>query len=242
MTRIATTASLILLVLIYKGDAKVELNLSSILYTGETANGSCTFTGVNKPRYIRVSGMGPNCTVEGGFAAGPTLQRANYVNNFKITCLKSNISFDLECNTNNKNEVISKPVQVVSDRKPKIVSSSLNATVTRPGLPITLSCEVDGDPNHYWVGWFHKSSIIQNGDDDHSVSVSPSFRSLQGTTHHLTVHSVKHDGKYQCLVFTVRDGSTVDQLTHQVTISKGNSEASSSSSSSLLDALSGFFS
>ena len=55
--------------------------------------------------------MGPNCTVEGGFAAGPTLQRANYVNNFKITCLKSNISFDLECNTNNKNEMISKPVQ-----------------------------------------------------------------------------------------------------------------------------------
>ena len=105
--------------------------------------------------------------------------------------------------------------------KPTIISNPVNATVTRPGLPITLSCEVDGDPNQYWVGWFYKSSIIQNGDDDHSVSVSPSFRSLQGTTHHLTVHSVKHDGKYQCQVFTIRDGSAVDQLTHQVTISKG---------------------
>ena len=103
--------------------------------------------------------------------------------------------------------------------KPKIVNPPVNATVTRPGLPITLSCQVDGDPNHYWVGWFYKTAIIKNGDDDHSVSVSPNFRSQQGgTTHHLTVHSVKHDGKYQCLVYTIRDGSVVDQLAHQVTI------------------------
>ena len=102
--------------------------------------------------------------------------------------------------------------------KPIIISNPVTVNVTRPGLPITLSCDVDGDPNHYWVGWFYKSSIIQNGDDDHSVSVSPSFRSLQGITHHLTVHSVKHDDKYQCLVFTIRDGSVVDQLTHEVAI------------------------
>ena len=105
--------------------------------------------------------------------------------------------------------------------KPKIISPSLNATVTRPGLPITLSCEVDGDPDHYWVGWFYKTSVIQNEDDGHSVSVSPSIKSLQGSTHHLTVHSVKQDGKYQCQVFTIKDGSVADQLTHQVTISKG---------------------
>ena len=113
------------------------------------------------------------------------------------------------------------PTVVSEDSKPVIISNPVNVNVTRPGLPITLSCEVDGDPNHYWVGWFYKSSIIQNGDDDHSVSISPSFRSLQGTTHHLTVHSVKHDGKYKCLVFSIRDGSVVDQQTHQVTISKG---------------------
>ena len=106
--------------------------------------------------------------------------------------------------------------------KPKIISPSLNTTVIRPGLPITLSCEVDGDPDHYWVGWFYKTSMIQtNGDDDHSVSVSPSIKSPQGTTHHLTVHSVKQDGKYQCQVFTIKEGSVADQLTHQVTISKG---------------------
>ncbi|XP_065916877.1 uncharacterized protein [Dysidea avara] len=236
MIGIAATTSLIVIALICKGDAKIELKISHTLHDGEAVNGNCTFTGTNKPMYIRISGMGPNCTVDGAMLVGPALRRANYINNFKITCSKSNISFDLECNTNNKNEMISKPVQVIS--KPTIISNPVNATVTRPGLPITLSCEVDGDPNQYWVGWFYKSSIIQNGDDDHSVSVSPSFRSLQGTTHHLTVHSVKHDGKYQCQVFTIRDGSAVDQLTHQVTISKGNSKTSSSS---LLDAVFKFF-
>ena len=96
---------------------------------------------------------------------------------------------------------------------------------------------MDGDPNHYWVGWFYKTSIIRNGDDNRSVSVSPNFRSQQdGTTHHLTVHSVKDEGKYQCLVYTIRDESAVDQLTHQVTISKGTEETSLSS---LLDAVSG---
>ena len=65
----------------------------------QSVSGSCVFTGVNKPRIIHVSGMGPNCTVEAGLAKGPTLQHANYINNFKITCLKSNIYFDLECNT-----------------------------------------------------------------------------------------------------------------------------------------------
>ena len=102
--------------------------------------------------------------------------------------------------------------------KPTITSTAVNATVTRPGLPITLSCEVNGDPNTYWVGWFYKTSIIQNGEDDHSVSVSPSIKSLQGTSHHLTVHSVKQNGKYQCLVFAIRDGSVVDEVTHQVNI------------------------
>ena len=105
--------------------------------------------------------------------------------------------------------------------KPQIISSPLNVTVTRPDLPITLLCEVDGDPNHYWVGWsYNGSTITENGDDGYSVSLS-SFKS-QVTTHHLTIDSVKHDGKYQCLVFSVRDGSVIDQLTHQVTISKGN--------------------
>ena len=53
--------------------------------------------------------MDPNCKIEGGIKAGPALQRANYINDFMITCSKSNVSFDLDCNT--KNEKISKPVQ-----------------------------------------------------------------------------------------------------------------------------------
>jgi len=61
--------------------------------------------------YLRISGMGPNCTIDGAMAMGPTLQHANYINNFKITCFKINISFDLECNTNNRDEMTSKPVQ-----------------------------------------------------------------------------------------------------------------------------------
>ena len=105
--------------------------------------------------------------------------------------------------------------------KPTIVSPPVNATVTRSGLPITLSCEVDGDPNHYWVRWFHRNSMIQTDDDDHSVSVSPSVRSLQGTTHHLTVHSVKVAGKHHCQVFTIQDGNVTDQVTHQVSIGSG---------------------
>ena len=55
--------------------------------------------------------MDQHCEVEGETLAGPNLRRANYVNNFKITCSQSNVSFDLECNTNNNNEMISKLVQ-----------------------------------------------------------------------------------------------------------------------------------
>jgi len=55
--------------------------------------------------------MDPNCKIEGGFTAGPALRRANYIDNFKITCSKSNISFDLQCSTNHINGMISKPIQ-----------------------------------------------------------------------------------------------------------------------------------
>ena len=55
--------------------------------------------------------MDQHCEVEGKTLAGPNLRHANYVNNFKITCSQSNVSFDLECSTNNNNEKISKPIQ-----------------------------------------------------------------------------------------------------------------------------------
>ncbi|XP_065916569.1 uncharacterized protein [Dysidea avara] len=227
---IATIASLIFLLISSKGDAKVELNISSTVIAGVTVNGSCICSGAGKPRYIHVSTTGQNCTIGGASAVGTN------INNFNITCLSSNVSFNLQCYvySNNKPKRTAKQIEVVS--KPTIISPSVNATVTRPGLPITLSCEVDGDPNHYWVGWFHRNSMIQTDDDDHSVSVSPSVWSLQGTTHHLTVHSVKVAGKYHCRVFTIQDGNVTDQVTHQVSIGSGDTD-----SSSLLDFLSTFF-
>ena len=48
--------------------------------------------------------------------------------------------------------------------KPEITPKPINASVKRVGSPITLTCTVSGDPNHYWVGWLFKDSIIQRGD------------------------------------------------------------------------------
>ena len=104
--------------------------------------------------------------------------------------------------------------------KPVIVSPPVTTTITKPGLQITLECEVNGDPKHYWVGWLHRNSLIQS-DDDYSVSVSPTVRSPQGTIHHLTIHRVKVAGKYHCQVFTMQDGNVTDHVTHEVSISNG---------------------
>ena len=94
----------------FTGDAKLDLDVSGTLYAGETVNASCTFTGENKPRFIRISGLsGPQCKVDRMIVAGPSLQQANYVNNFKITCSKSSFTFDLKCSTSN--EMINKSIQ-----------------------------------------------------------------------------------------------------------------------------------
>ena len=86
----------------------------------------------------------------------------------------------------------------------------------RAGLPITLTCEVDGDPSHYWVGWIHKNSIIQTGDgDSYSHSTSPSLTSPNGTSYHLTVHSVKAPGKYTCQVYSI-EGEKLANMSHEV--------------------------
>ena len=55
--------------------------------------------------------MDRNCTVDKTVVGGPNLQQANYVNNFNITCSKSNVMLDLKCSTENKNEMISKSIQ-----------------------------------------------------------------------------------------------------------------------------------
>ena len=102
--------------------------------------------------------------------------------------------------------------------KPKIINKPRNIT-TDVGLPITLTCYVEGDPNHYWVGWMHRNNVIQAGEE-HSISTSPNFRSLNGTTHHLTIHKIKVSGKYECKVYSIT-GNVQDQLSYQVLVNEG---------------------
>ena len=102
--------------------------------------------------------------------------------------------------------------------KPKIISKPQNITM-KVGLPVTLRCYVEGDPTHYWIGWMSRNTIIQEGEE-YSTSTSPSFKSTNGTTHYLTVHSVKVSDKYQCNVYTIK-GKVLDQVTHQILINNG---------------------
>ena len=102
--------------------------------------------------------------------------------------------------------------------EPKITNNCSNVT-TEVGLPVTLTCYVEGDPNHYWVGWMSRNTIIHAGDE-HSISTSPNFRSLNGTAHHLTIHSVKVPGKYECVLYTV-EGDVQDKITHHVDVHEG---------------------
>jgi len=79
---------------------------------------------------------------------------------------------------------------------------------------------VKGDPSHYWVGWMSRNTIVQEGDK-YSISNSPSFKSNNGTSHYLTVHSVKEAGKYECIVYNLA-GEVEDFITHEVFLnSKG---------------------
>jgi len=51
------------------GDAKIELNISSTMFAGEATNGSCIFSGVSKPRYIRVRILVENDCMEQQYLA-----------------------------------------------------------------------------------------------------------------------------------------------------------------------------
>ena len=107
-------------------------------------------------------------------------------------------------------------ILVIVISEPQIISLPINATVERVGLPITLTCEVSGDPNHYWVGWMHRNSIIQEGDDNsHSLSTLPSLMSPNTTSYHLNVHYVKKSGEYTCQVYSL-EGKQLDHVTHSV--------------------------
>ena len=106
----------------------------------------------------------------------------------------------------------------VIEKPPKIINKPCNVT-TKVGLPVTLTCHIEGDPNHYWVGWMSRNTIIQEGEE-HSISSSPSSKSSNGTAHYLTIHSVKKAGKYECKVYAIT-GDIQTQVTHQVFIPNG---------------------
>ena len=109
---------------------------------------------------------------------------------------------------------------IALERPTRVTNKPSNVTIN-VGLPVTLTCYVQGDPNHYWVGWMSRQTVIQEGDE-YSVSTSPNFKSPNGTIHHLTIHSVKEAGKYECKVYTIA-GDFQDQVTHQIIINGKNS-------------------
>ena len=110
----------------------------------------------------------------------------------------------------------------VIEKPPKIINKPCNIT-TDVGLPVTFTCYVEGDPNEYWVGWMSRQTLIQAGEE-HSISTSPSFKSTNGTAHHLTIHSVKEAGNYECKVYTIK-GDVQDQVTHHVFVTDQNGKS-----------------
>ena len=59
----------------------------------------------------------------------------------------------------------------------------------------------------------HQNSIIET-EDGHSLS---SLISPNGTSYHLTIHSVKLPGNYTCQVYNI-EGKQLDNVTHQVSV------------------------
>ena len=89
--------------------------------------------------------------------------------------------------------------------------------ITKIGLPITLRCYVEGDPNHYSVGWMSKNTILQQ---ESSISSLPNNPSCNESIHYLTVHSIKISDKYVCKVF-ILTGDAQDQVNNRVLVTEG---------------------
>ena len=83
-----------------------------------------------------------------------------------------------------------------------IVIQYIHTVIPKPNrLPVTLSCHVEGDSNHYWVGWIYGESSIQG---EHSMPTSTN----------LTVHTLTAPGKYVCKVYIIN--GPVDQASDGV--------------------------
>ena len=82
---------------IASGSFTVELNIPNTILAGKTVSGSCTYTGKHRPKFIKIKSKQPDCSVEGLPAAHELLRPSQYVNDFNVTCSRSNITFEVEC-------------------------------------------------------------------------------------------------------------------------------------------------
>ena len=178
-----------------------------------------------------------DCVIQDSGGYEPKRFKNYYQKSFIVTCKKGRHTIECKTNSNAMHQNAAVQLEgvlystqhtlhalcnhvmysyyIVSERPPKIINQPRNIT-TNVGLPVTLTCYVEGDPNHYWVGWMSRHTIIQGGEE-HSISTSPNFKSTNGTIHHLTIHSVKETGKYECKVYTIA-GDVQDQVTHHISV------------------------
>ncbi|XP_065914078.1 uncharacterized protein [Dysidea avara] len=184
-----------ILVLSYTGDARVHLKIPATVHAEETIPCSCH---TSKPdRALQVETLNKECKVK---VISKSMQRID----FMLTCKNGSYTANMECTTSlHYHEV---EIKVIP--KPSKV-----------GLPVTLSCHVEGDSNNYWVGWMYRESNIQG---EHSMSTSPN----------LTVYTLTAPGKYVCKVYIIN--GPVDQASDEVNkvVPK---------SSTLFDAIQNFF-
>lgn len=212
------------------GTARIQLQVPETVFAGEETIVNCTgsikdFKNVIM-RFMTVS-SGDGCNVTQG--GGNRLERLKnrYQKSFIITCNKPG-QHTIECKTSCdcKNPNVKNQLQVI-EKPPKIINKPCNIT-TDAGLPVTFTCYVEGDPSQYWVGWMSRQTLIQAGEE-HSISTSPNFKSTNGTAHHLTIHSVKEAGNYECKVYTIT-GDVQHQVTHHVFVTDQNDDQVKSTS------------
>jgi len=52
------------------------------------------------------------------------------------------------------------------------------------GLPVTFSCHVEGDPNHYWVGWMHRDQSLPFNKENNTPFLPLGLPEVHVTTSH----------------------------------------------------------
>ncbi|XP_065915517.1 limbic system-associated membrane protein-like [Dysidea avara] len=196
-----------------KATDKIVIDFPSDIIAGKENSGSCTLTSGKDDSFAVTILPEKKCKKE--------VKHSDYRLNFTLRCEDGSYNAKIQCDASDHLEELE--FKVIP--KPKITTKPTNVT-TMVGLPVTLSCHVKGDPDHYWVGWMYRDSIIQEGEQ-YATSTA---RSTRGTHHYLTIHSVKQSGNYVCKVYTIH--GTVDETTNNVTV---ENDATKPTPTSLMD-------